>query len=227
MPSTATLLTSLIASASCAFATPSVTAVKLPSDDCSSWPGYDASTGIAGPWLVYAVNADNTTIEGFGDTSIYSVKFNPATDHKPTIRWGYLAFPTTNDKAKQPLRCQNGQLQAYVPTDLTDAGAPTAIEWSALKISVYPYDASLLWKVEGQSPSIFEHYVDGVKQDGVFLGGYDDSTTWGLKFQAKDNFNSFEDFFYTRLLGPNSADPTTGAPLKQGETTAFIKIAAL
>lgn len=112
-----------------------------------------------------------------------------------------------------------------MPTDLTPAGAPTSVEWSPLLLSDLPYDASLLWKLStGTAPGIFEHYVGGVKQDGVFLGGYENSTSWGLKWEPQDHFNSFEDYYYTRLLGPNSADPTTGAALNANETTAFVKI---
>ncbi|KAI2464023.1 hypothetical protein F4781DRAFT_414490 [Annulohypoxylon bovei var. microspora] len=219
-------LASLLAVAPFAGATPDVTANVLPSEDCSSYPGYDASTDTAGPWTIQLVDSDNVAIEGFSDTSVYSVSFNPSTDTKPSLRWGSITFPTRNDIAKNPLKCDAGELQGWVPTDLTAAGAPTSYQWIPLVISSYPYDAALMWKIDGETPQIFEHYVGDVKQDGVFLGSYNTSTSWGLKYEAANVGSSGQDYYYARLLGPNSADPVTGEALSANETTAFIKITA-
>lgn len=84
-------LASLLAAAPLAQAAQNVTVKALPSEDCSSYPGYDAAANTAGPWLVQVVDSDNTAIEGFGDTSAYSISFNPDVDHKPTLRWGYVS----------------------------------------------------------------------------------------------------------------------------------------
>lgn len=135
-----------------------------------------------------------------------------------------ITFPTRNDIAKTALKCDAGVLKGWVSTDLTAAGAPTNTQWAPLVLSPYPYDAALMWKVDGDTPQIFEHYVGDVKQDGVFLGGYNTSTSWGLKYYPANAGSSRQDYYYSRLLGPNSADPTTGAPLSANETTAFIKI---
>ncbi|KAI1371143.1 hypothetical protein F4677DRAFT_436476 [Hypoxylon crocopeplum] len=219
-------LTSLLAAVPLVHATPDVTAKLLPSEDCSSYPGYDAASNTAGPWTIQLVSSDNIAIEGFSDTSVYSISYNPSTDRKPSLRWGFITFPTRNDIAKNPLKCEGGVLKGWVPTDLTDAGAPTSYQWTPLVFSIYPYDAPLMWKVDGDTPQIFEHYVDGVKQDGVFLGAYNTTTSWGLNYESPDVGSSGQDYYYARLLGPNSADPVTGAPLGANETTAFIKISA-
>lgn len=137
-----------------------------------------------------------------------------------------ITFPQRNDIAKTAIKCDAGVLKAWVSTDLTAAGAPTNVQWSPLVLSPYPYDAALMWKIEGDAPQIFEHYVGDVKQDGVFLGGYNGSTSWGLRWTLADGVSTRLDYYYTRLLGPNSADPTTGQPLYANETTAFIKISA-
>ncbi|KAL7622717.1 hypothetical protein AAE478_006395 [Parahypoxylon ruwenzoriense] len=218
-------LASLLASVPLALAVPDVTVKTLPSEDCSSFPGYDAATNTAGPWTIQLVDSDNAAIEGFSDTSVYSVSFNPNTDPKPTLRWGSITFPTRNDIAKNPLKCEEGVLKGWVPTDLTAAGAPTSYQWTPLVFSPYPYDAALMWKIDGETPQIFEHYVGDEKQDGVFLG-YNGTTAWGLKYYPASVGSSRQDYFYARLLGPNSADPTTGEPLKANETTAFVKISA-
>ncbi|KAI1080171.1 hypothetical protein F5B20DRAFT_570562 [Whalleya microplaca] len=219
-------LASLIASVPLAHAIPDVTVKALPTGDCSSYPGYDASSDTAGPWTIAIVDSENAAIEGFSDTSIYSISYNPQTDTKPSLRWGSITIPTRNDIAKTPLQCEAGELKARVPTDLTAAGAPTNVQWTPLVISPYPYDAALMWKIDGSAPQIFEHYIDGVKQDGVFLGGVNGNTTWGLKYYSASSGSSGQDYFYMRLLGPDSANPSTGAPLGANETMAFVKINA-
>ncbi|KAI8965207.1 hypothetical protein F5Y11DRAFT_313301 [Daldinia sp. FL1419] len=219
-------LASLLAAVPLAQAAQNVTVKPLPSDDCSSYPLYDAATNTAGPWILQLVDSDNAAIEGFGDTSAYSISFDPRVDHKPSLRWGYITFPTNNQIAKTALKCDGGVLKALVDTDLTDAGAPTNAQWSELLFPKdEPYDAPLLWKIsDGIAPQIFEHYIDGEKQDGVFLGAYNTSTRWGLKYNPAQSGSYFLDFYYARILGPDSADPVTGAPLNANETTAFIKI---
>ncbi|KAI1653829.1 hypothetical protein F4813DRAFT_372928 [Daldinia decipiens] len=219
-------LASLLAAAPLAQAAQNVTVKALPTEDCSSYPGYDAASNTAGPWILQLVDSDNTAIEGFGDTSAYSISFNPDVDHKPTMRWGYITFPTNNQIAKTAMKCDGGVLKAWVSTDLTDAGAPTNTQWSELLFPKdEPYDAPLLWKLtDGVAPQIFEHYIDGEKQDGVFLGAYNTSTRWGLKYNPANAGSYRQDFYYARILGPNSADPVTGNALNANETTAFVKI---
>ncbi|KAI0853074.1 hypothetical protein F5Y00DRAFT_257727 [Daldinia vernicosa] len=221
-------LASLLAAAPLAQAAQNVTVKALLTEDCSSYPGYDAATNTAGPWLVQLVDSDNTAIEGFGDTSAYSISYTPGVDTKPSLRWGYITFPTNNQIAKTALKCDGGILKALVPTDLTAAGAPTNAQWSELSFPTdEPYDAPLLYKITGgTAPQIFEHYIDGEKQDGVFLGAYNTSTRWGLKYNAATSGSSGQDFYYARILGPNSADPVTGEALNANETTAFVKISA-
>jgi hypothetical protein len=40
----------------------------LAGTDCSVYPGYDSSTGIAGPWILQTDSSSNSSIEGFGDS---------------------------------------------------------------------------------------------------------------------------------------------------------------
>lgn len=70
-----------------------VTAVPLP-EACSSYPGYNADTDTAGPWNVKLANSENPAIDGFSNTDVYSIAFNPGVDRKPTIRWGQVSCST-------------------------------------------------------------------------------------------------------------------------------------
>lgn len=70
-----------------ALALPNVTAKALPAD-CSSYPLYNADTGIAGPWILNLASSDNADIAGWGDSNVYSYSYSPATG--PVMRWGYV-----------------------------------------------------------------------------------------------------------------------------------------
>ncbi|KAF2109949.1 hypothetical protein BDV96DRAFT_604427 [Lophiotrema nucula] len=204
-------------------ALPDVTAKPLP-DGCSSYPAYNTDTGVAGPWNIQAFNTENIAIEGFTDTNIYSISI---VNRKPTMRWGFITFPTRNDIAKTRIQCSDGSLQAYTDSELTDAGEPVNVQWLNLQLNPYPYDQSIMYKIDDGEPiKAFEHYIGDEKQDGVYLGGYDNSTAWGFKYEAVNAGSSGQDYYYVRLLGPNSADSSTGAPLQVNETRGFIKVAA-
>ncbi|KAJ4289072.1 hypothetical protein N0V90_011414 [Kalmusia sp. IMI 367209] len=211
MFSKALALSTLFASA---LAVPDVTVKELPTG-CSSYPGYNADTDLAGPWTVQVSNSDNPAIEGFSDTSAYSLAIG--NNGRPTLRWGYLTIPTRNDIAKNPLECTGDVLRAWVPTEVTAAGAPTNYQWTPLALSPYWNDGSLLWKVDGDEVKIYEHYVGEEKQPGVFLGGYDNSTTWGFKYYPASATSSDYGYFSMRLL------PTDGQ-LSANETKGFVKI---
>lgn len=59
---------SLVAIHTLVNAIPAVIPIPL-AESCSSYPLYDPSTGIAGPWTVKLNNCENSAIEGFGDNS--------------------------------------------------------------------------------------------------------------------------------------------------------------
>ena len=76
----------------------------------------------------------------------------------------------------------------------------------------------------GAPITLFAHYINGTKQNGVYLGGYDNSTSWGLQRENGTVYSGWVDYFTARLLGPKSADPSTGKPLFPNEFTAFVQI---
>lgn len=79
-------------------------------------------------------------------------------------------------------------------------------------------DGVLLWKVpSGQPVKVYEHYVGEEKQPGVFLGGYDGTTTWGFKYYPASLGSYGMDYFSMRLM---PADATLSA----NETRGFVKI---
>ncbi|KAF2789297.1 hypothetical protein K505DRAFT_284607 [Melanomma pulvis-pyrius CBS 109.77] len=200
-----------------AFSLPEVTIKELPAG-CASYPGYDEETKVAGPWTLQVTNSENTTMEGFGDISTYSLGFDPR--YGPYLRWGAITIPARNDVAKTALKCASSSLQAYVYTSADGAGAPHDIQWTPLVLTPYSYDAALMYKINGGIPvKTYEHYIGEEKQDGVFLGGYN-TTTWGFEYQKANQGSGFQDYYYMRLLGTDFGE------LGANETKGFIKIGA-
>lgn len=129
-----------------------------------------------------------------------------------------MTIVSRNDLAKTALQCQSSRLHAYTETALTRAGAPTNFAWTPLALSSYPYDASLVYLIDGDAPTLYEHYIGNVKQDGYFLGGYN-TTTWGVQWQYASGPTSYNmPYYYLRLL-------PAGQSLKANETKTFVKIA--
>lgn len=128
-----------------------------------------------------------------------------------------MTIVSNNQFAKNPLQCQDSRLHVRTDTALTRAGEPTNVEWTPLAVSPYPYDASLLYLIDGDAPTLYEHYIGDVKQDGYFLGGYN-TTTWGVQWQESSGPTSYnQPYFYLRLL-------PDGQSLKANETKTFVKI---
>jgi hypothetical protein len=191
-------------------AVPNVTVVPVKLG-CAAFPNWDPLTDTTEPFVLQASSTDNTTIEGWGADSDYSRGPNQ-------IRWGAMTIVDRNDRAKTAVRCSNGNLQGYVPTGVGD------VTWENLTISNYPYNAELMYLIKNGLPvETYAHYQGTKRLPGLFLGN-GGVTTWGFKYERADVGCCGTPFFLPRLLGPNSQDPTTGAPLLDGEFKGFFKV---
>lgn len=121
--------------------------------------------------------------------------------------------------AKQPLQCSEGRLRILAATALDAAGEPTNVDWTPLSIGPYPFDAGLMYLSEGDAPTLYQHYINGTKQDGYYLGGYNTST-WGVQWQESAGTVSYNKPYYSLRLLPE------GQALKSNETKSFLKIFA-
>jgi hypothetical protein len=83
-------LLSVTALVAAAMAFPDVTVKQLPAG-CASYPGYNPDTGETEPFLVQVVDSENPAIEGFSDTSDWSVGIGA--QGRPFMRWGYVSLP--------------------------------------------------------------------------------------------------------------------------------------
>lgn len=97
--------------------------------------------------------------------------------------------------------------------------------WQQVNITDIPYDAEFGWGFGQYSTNVeaYEHWIEGVKQDGAFLG-QDNFTTWGVKYYTDGELGAY---WGLRLLGANSQIPwLNGSALLEGEYRTFLKINA-
>ena len=98
-----------------------------------------------------------------------------------------------------------------MPTDFPEKG------WKNIVVSEASPSRPLAYAFSGVKPTAFAHYLDGVKQDGIFIGGYQNSTTWAFSRVNANDSRPIGEQYSARLLTPNNT------ALQPGEFTAFIK----
>jgi hypothetical protein len=96
------------------------------------------------------------------------------------------------------------------------AGAPGDAKFTPVALSPYRYDAELLYLIDGDQPTLYEHYIGEEKQSGLYLGGFD-TTTWGAKYYEADSTTYFLPYYQLRLLPECQG-------LNANETRTFLKI---
>lgn len=191
-----------------------VTVVPLTSG-CSSYPNYDNTTGIAGPLRVVA-DSTGTDVDGFIFKPLFAIAVGGGS-------WGFMVLPTVENKTAEdiPFQCANDTLQAYL--DMGFAGSV----WQDLIAAGTPAESVFGFRLPDlPDPNYhletYSHLIDGEVQLGVYLGSVN-VTTWGFNYQ---NFTETGEYYFARLLGPNSNNPATGKQLNSGEFAGYIKITA-
>lgn len=93
-----------------------------------------------------------------------------------------------------------------------------------MSLSPYPYDAEIMWGVEG--PAIEAYYHDVAGQGPIYLGSKN-VTKWGIvRVDASESEDGIA-YWNLRLLGPDSSLPSNaGSALNPSvEVETFITIA--
>ncbi|KAI0142525.1 hypothetical protein F4776DRAFT_511207 [Hypoxylon sp. NC0597] len=198
-------------------AAPNVTVVPLPSG-CAGYLNYDNTTGIAGPLRLLA-DSTGREQDGFKFIPKFAIAVGGGS-------WGFMVVPATENKTTEAdeivFRCGNDTLQAQL--DLGYAGT----RWQPLIAAGTPGEAVFGFNLPDLPDPNYHletdsHAVEGVTQPGVFLGAVN-VTTWGFNYQ---NFTETGEYYFLRLLGPNSQNRATGKPLNPGEFTGYVKITGI
>ncbi|KAH5694875.1 hypothetical protein HBI44_132710 [Parastagonospora nodorum] len=191
---------------------PDVTIKALPAG-CASYPGYNADSQTAGPWSMIVSDAENPDLLRFGPSTSYSLSIG---SQGPVMRWGYVNLGYRFGIARNAFQCIDNKLNILADTKVNAAGAPGDAKWTPTALSPYPYDAGLMYLIDGEQPTLYEHYIGEEKQDGWFLGGFNTST-WGVKWYEAESTSYFYPYFYMRLLPEDEG-------LQVNETRIFLKV---
>ncbi|KAI6088753.1 hypothetical protein F4821DRAFT_81691 [Hypoxylon rubiginosum] len=184
---------------------------------CASFPGYDNTTGIAGP-LHVAVDSTGGEFDGFQFVPQFSTAVGGGA-------WGFMVIrPVANGTAApepSPMQCANDTLQAYL--DMGFVG----VRWQNLIAAGTPAESVFGFGLPDlPDPNYhletYQHVVDGEIQPDAYLGAVN-ITTWGFNYQ---NFTETGEYYFARLLDHNSNNLATGEPLNPGEFTGYIKVTA-
>ncbi|KAJ5672950.1 hypothetical protein N7507_002077 [Penicillium longicatenatum] len=177
------------------------------------WQATGISSGFSGPWALIVDQCVNTTdvnnactMEGFRSRS-------SSIDQQ--VDKGYIGIVGQQYSAITPLRCIEGT--GFVVSVLTTSGTA---EFRTVNITDVASEANIGYGLGADTEMIqaYNHYIDGVKQDGIFIGAHN-VTTWGMQLQGGAGA-----WWKLRLLGPGSEDASTGNALKDGEYQTFIRI---
>lgn len=112
--------------------------------------------------------------------------------------------------AAQGIQCQDGEGFVSLPDSL-----PIRISTDSNR------DAMLVYKSYGLIPEPYAHYVDGVEQDGVYLG-IAGKTPWAFSQETGSNGVSL---WKARLL-LGREDALNGDALRDGEIEGFLTAAS-
>ena len=133
-----------------------------------------------------------------------------------------FGFPDPNNPMKRMvLRCSNNTLQSLYEV------RATVYEWRSWTFSDMTWKSLSFGYSDGLPVQVFNHYIDGVLQDGSYIGGYN-SSTWAIWPSTIGPGPPFlhqrpRPFLATRLLGLGE-QPRTGSSPFPDQFRAFLKI---
>ncbi|KAF2119782.1 hypothetical protein BDV96DRAFT_568203 [Lophiotrema nucula] len=205
-----------------ALAVPNVTVTPLASD-CSAYPNYNNATGEAGPFLVVA---DSTGGSFDGDGVSVETFTNNGKD-----RFGFITIPKvpTESMPNVSMICSFSTLHATLSNTTYNLEIAAEENWQAS----FSFNTSP--GVPGTPIEPYAHFVNGVQQDGVFLGAKN-TTTWTYKFNWGGNAG---EYYLLRLLGvmpkgtvhvkrqDGGGRPPVTFPPDGTDWTGFLKVKAL
>ncbi|KAF1949011.1 hypothetical protein CC80DRAFT_281604 [Byssothecium circinans] len=161
---------------------------------CSSFPSYNNSTGIAGPWKVVA-DSTGSAFDGFNVSA--ETFTNNGVD-----RFGFITLPKSPNRGNVsgqsvPLRCTTittnntgpsspillePQLQAFVRSQWVDISIASLENWQS--------SFSFGMPDPGIQVQPYAHFVNGTRVPGIFLGTKG-STSWKYKFNWGGNAGEY------------------------------------
>jgi hypothetical protein len=202
-------------------ALPQVKLIQLNNgNDCSGWPNHMLSkaASLTGPLALVFDSSDNATVEGMELDSVQSWK---GTYSNGTAVSGsdFVATGVENKNAKRPsFICYNGNLRWSSFADHRHIG----IMPKEFRATITDYHGQMV-------PAIYAHEIDGVRQDGVYLGWFNEATAWDIEHFTPQHDDVEREFYKPAMTyGPSiSGDEPTGLSRSGGGFQTFIKVVPL
>ncbi|KAE9364245.1 hypothetical protein N431DRAFT_354371 [Stipitochalara longipes BDJ] len=173
-------------------ALPNVTALQIGGGNCSAYPSsFHSTVDNADAFVFTPDQADNSSINGLS-TGVAGTKLVVYTTKPVSIVASAIFCCDHNGTVKDGFGVQT----LLLSNDTNDAELGYFDQGNAIK------------------PETYAHFVEGVRQEGVFLG-WGNVTTWGYR-RVKSETGG--DYYGIRLLKLGIGD------LKNGEIRGFLKV---
>lgn len=185
-------------------AVPNVTVIPLRSKDCSSWPGLirTPAADITAYLRLEVTSSDDPAIDGLLATA-HTQRWPTLQNLSNTVETVVMDVRKSTRIAKPVFRCFNGVLHMVGDGD---PAITVSKDWRGAQMMLGDYQGGPGYKLEP-----YAHEINGVRQEGVFLGAKG-KTTWGFNWErpTRDdcaNGNSALDWYSARVQGLEY-DPT-------------------
>ena len=225
----------LLACLSTAYAFPNVTAIPS-SGGCAAYPSYNPTTNTSGNFSVQLTNSENSTAEGLYGALIGFVMDSGSVSYTVSRAWKLrkarllincapslpqFGFPDPRSpKERMVLRCSNNTLESLFSV------RAAVYEWRPWTFSDRSWKSLDFDRSDGLPVRVFNHYIDGVLQNGSYIGGFNSSTwvIWPSIIGPGPPFlhQKPRPYFGARLLGLD--EPWTASSAFTDQFRAFLKI---
>lgn len=210
-------------------AVPNVTVIPLlqgPNTGCSAWPGWiptrDADT--TGNLLFEVTGADDEAVNGLLTTT-HTTPWPTVANLSNTINNVFVDLRKSRRIAKPVYRCWNGEMRLGPSLDEVIS---VHKDWRNAFLTVGEFDGGPGYKLEP-----YAHEINGVRQEGVFLGAQG-KTTWGFRWSAPQWADSDNcgadingrlplDWYEVKLVGLEYDNGTESRGASPSEFEGFIK----
>ncbi|KAM7198218.1 hypothetical protein V8F20_006245 [Naviculisporaceae sp. PSN 640] len=202
-------------------AVPNVTVIPLGSKDCSSYPGLirTPAADITGYLRFEVTNSDDPAIDGLLATTKIQ-RWPTFQNLSATVTTLVMDVRKSTRLAKPVFRCFNGALEIVGDGD---PKITVSKDWRGAQMMLGDYQGGPGYKLEP-----YAHEIDGVRQEGVFVGA-NGKTTWGFGWERPSqedcvNGNSGLDWYSARLQGLEYDPSVESRAWGPVEFEGFIKV---
>jgi len=170
-------------------ALPNVSTIPLGSNDCARWPGF-VDFDYTSPVNLVVHQAQNNSVNGLLTTTQDFTLPGNITGTRLIVN------PRNSGSGHPTYRCESGTLRLHskINGTSTSTSIPGTID-TIISVATDSRNAFFILGEDGFRTAPYGHEIDGVEQDGVYLGTRG-RTTWGFHYVPTDG-----GYYEIRLAG--------------------------